>query len=110
MQLLAVVGRWELITFVAALGAIVLWKLFQSGSFAGLLRAGDGSFSAGRAQLLTLTILVALQYLLATIHDPSCLPLIPANLVAVLGGSQAVYLGAKAWNIFGWNRNDSEDK
>lgn len=55
--------------------------------------------SPGRVQLLVLTIMTALQYLLATIHDPSHLPAPPSNLVTALGGSQALYLGAKAWDM-----------
>lgn len=110
MRLLASVARWETIILVASFGIVTLWKLFQSGSFAGLLRANDGTLSPGRVQLLTLTVLTALEYLLTTIHDPSHLPAIPAGLVAALGGSQAIYLGAKAWNIFGVKPKNSEEK
>jgi hypothetical protein len=56
--------------------------------------------SPGRIQLLVLTVLTALQYLLQTIHDPSQLPVPPANLVTALGGSQLVYLATKAWSFF----------
>jgi hypothetical protein len=101
MRLLMNVAHWESLTLVVSLGIVTLWKLFQSVSFAGLLRSSDGTLSAGRIQLLVLTILTSLQYLLATMHDPTHLPAIPASLVMALGGSQAVYLGAKAWNIFG---------
>jgi hypothetical protein len=99
-----------LIILITAFGAVTLWKLFVSASFAGLLRSSDGTLSPGRIQLLVLTILTALQYLLATIHDPSHLPALPANLVTALGASQVVYLGAKAWTMFGPKRNDREEK
>jgi hypothetical protein len=95
------VARWETLALVLSLGIVTLWKLFQSISLAGLLRSSDGTLSPGRIQLLVLTILTSMQYLLATIHDPSHLPAIPASLVMALGGSQAVYLGAKAWSTFG---------
>jgi hypothetical protein len=101
MRLLMNVARWETLTMVVFLGIVTLWKLFQSVSFAGLLRSSDGTLSPSRIQLLVLTILTSLQYLLATMHDPTHLPAIPAGLVMALGGSQAVYLGAKAWSIFG---------
>jgi sulfite exporter TauE/SafE len=104
MRLLASVARWETIALIASFGIVTLWKLFQSASFSGLLRSSDRTLSPGRVQLLVLTILTALQYLLATMHDPSHLPPVPADLVKVLGGSQFVYLGAKAWDIFGLNR------
>src|SRR6266852_5901567 len=109
MRLLANVARWEMIILIAAFGIVTIWKLFQSASFAGLLRSSDGTLSPGRVQLLVLTVLTAFQYLLATMHDPSHLPPIPASLVLALGGSQAVYIGAKAWSIFGVKRNNLEE-
>jgi hypothetical protein len=109
MRLLLTTARWEFIILVTAYAVVTLWKLFQSQSFAGLIRASDGSLSPGRIQLLTLTILTALQYLLTTLHDPSRLHALPPGVVAVMGGSQTLYLGAKAWTIFGRQRNDSEE-
>ena len=95
-------AQWEMIILIVSFGVVTLWKLFQSASFSGLLQSKDkdATFSPGRVQLLVLTILTALQYLLATIHDPSHLPAIPSNLVTALGGSQIVYLGSKAWGTF----------
>ena len=110
MQLIANLARWELMLLIAGFGIITLWKLFESASFAGLLRACDGSLSPGRVQLLVLTALTALQYLLATIRDPSHLPSLPAGLVAVTGGSHVIYLGAKAWSAFGPKKNILEEK
>ena len=104
--MLANAARWETIILIVAFGVVTLWKLLQTGSFAGLLRSGDGTLSPGRVQLLVLTVLTALQYLLSTMHDPSHLHPIPAGPVAVLGGSQAVYLGLKAWSVFGANRKN----
>lgn len=110
MHLLQTVARWELIILVTSFGVVTLWRFVKTAGFSGLLRSGDGSLSPGRIQLLTLTVLTAVQYLLATIRDPSHLPSLPVGLVAAVGGSQMVYLGAKAWNIFGLNRNDSEER
>ncbi len=110
MHTLVNVARWEAIILIAAFGAITLWKLFQSVSFAGLIRSSDGTISPARIQLLVLTVLTALQYLLTTIRDPSHLPAIPTGLVMGIGGSQALYLGAKAWSIFGQNRKNLEEK
>jgi hypothetical protein len=110
MDMLANAARWALIILITAFGAVTLWKLFHSASFAGLLRSSDGTLSPGRIQLLVLTVLTSLQYLLATIHDPSHLPALPSNLVMALGGSQLVYLGSKAWSIFGRKGNNSEER
>lgn len=103
-RLLATAARWELILLITSFGAVTIVKLFMTGKLAGLLRSSDGTFSAGRVQLLMLTVLTALQYLLTTIHDPSHLPTIPTGLVAALGGSQLLYLGSKAWNLLGLRR------
>src|SRR5438105_1081045 len=108
MRLIANVARWETIVLIVLFGVVTLWKLFQSASFAGLIRSSDGTLSPGRVQLLVLTILTAIQYLLATIGDPSHLPAIPSNLVMALGGSQTVYLGAKAWTVFDLKRKQEE--
>jgi hypothetical protein len=101
MRLLAIAARWEMITLVTGSGAITLWKLLQSGRLAGLLRSDDGTLSPGRIQMLMLTVFTAFQYLLGVMHDPSHMPALPRDLVLALGGSQSVYLGAKAWTIFG---------
>jgi hypothetical protein len=106
MRLLFNTARWELIVLVVSIGGITIWKVFHTASFAGLLRASDGTLSPGRIQLLGLTVLTALQYLLATIHDPSHLHSLPAGLVMAMGGSQLVYLAAKAWSLFGLSRKN----
>jgi len=99
-------ARWEFILLIVAFGVVTMWRLLKSAVFDGLLRAADGTVSPGRIQLLVLTVLTALQYLLATIHDPSHLPAVPSSLVAATGGSQVVYLAAKAWSIFGPKRGN----
>jgi hypothetical protein len=109
MELLALTARWELILVVVSFAAVTLWKLFKSANFTGLLRASDKTLSPGRIQLLVLTLLTAVQYLLATLQDPSRMPSLPTGLVAALGGSQAIYLGAKAWNMLNLKGNNSED-
>jgi hypothetical protein len=59
---------------------------------------------------MVLTVLTAVQYLLAMLRDPSHLAAIPSLFVIGLGGSQSIYLGAKAWDIFGQKRNNLEGK
>jgi hypothetical protein len=91
-----------------AFTVVTLWRLFSDSSFSGLLQSSDGSLSPGRIQLLVLTIIAALQYLLMTLQDPHHLPALPSNLVTALGGSQVVYLGSKAWTSFQTNGNTLE--
>jgi hypothetical protein len=110
MRLLLNAARWELIILITSFGVITLFRLFKSVSLAGLLRSSEGTVSPGRIQLLVITVLTALQYLLTTIHNPSHLPSIPSNLITVLGGSQLVYLSSKAWDILGPKRNNLEEQ
>ena len=106
MKSLETAARWELMVLIGSFGVVCLWQIFRSVTFAGLLRSADGSISPGRIQLLVLTVMTAMQYLLTTIHDPSHLPTLPSNLVTALGGSHLVYLGAKAWSTFQTRRNN----
>ncbi len=54
-------------------------------------------FSPARVQLLILTLFGAGYYLLLTVKDgyPTELPEIPQELLALVGGGNLVYLGAK---------------
>ena len=99
----------EYVVFVLLLGfvAVVVWKMITGEiSLDGLLDSKDGrgnrSYSVERAQLLVFTLLVAGKYVLAVIQNPhrDSLPDLPVELVAVLGGSQAIYVGGKAWSRF----------
>jgi hypothetical protein len=103
-------ASWELTVLVGGFIVIVLWKLLTGGISLNNLLYGDlrqrgetagftKVFSPGRAQLLMLTIISAVYYLLQVIHDPSKFPDLPQALVAILGGSQAVYLGGKAQSM-----------
>src|SRR5262245_6782415 len=107
MNVLFTVGEYCGLTILLGFFAIVLWKML-SGTIPldGLLETvderGQRSFSPGRAQLLIFTLLVAGRYLLAVIQNPNSnsLPALPPEMLVVLGGSQAVYLGGKAWSAF----------
>jgi hypothetical protein len=52
--------------------------------------------SPGRVQLLMLTLVGALYYLLSTADNPQKLPEIPNELLLILSGSNLVYLTGKA--------------
>lgn len=101
--------------FVAIAGGALLSGLFgivvffiASGtiSLAGLLEtkgpSGPPSFSPARLQMLIATVVVAAQYLYAVAVNPSqgSIPSLPPAMIAVFGGSQAVYLAGKAIDAF----------
>ena len=97
---------WEATILLGGFAALILWKLLTGGIRLNLLLQGDTadgrtSFSPGRAQLLMTTLLVAMQFLLQVSGNPTKFPRIPLFWIIALGGSQAVYLGAKAWSLLG---------
>ena len=53
-----------------------------------------------RLQLLVLTVGAATYYLLQVIGHPTYLPSLPQELLLALGGSNALYLGAKTFSLF----------
>jgi hypothetical protein len=61
--------------------------------------AGNWSYSPGRMQLLIFTVVVAGTYLHSVMVSPASgsLPDLSPNVLAVLGGSHATYLGSKAF-------------
>lgn len=61
-----------------------------------LVYKGSKDLSPGRIQLLMITLIGALYFMLEVTHDPTKLPDVPQELLLVLGGSNVVYLGGKA--------------
>ena len=99
----------EMIFLLGGLSVIVSWKLLTGGIRLNLLLYGDDStgqisFSPGRLQLLMITLLVALRFVLEVMRDPSAFPRIPNAWLVALGGSQVVYLGAKAQALLSGRR------
>jgi hypothetical protein len=94
------------------IAAVVLFKILTGAiSLSGLLNGAQSDatsgFSLGRAQLLLVTAVSAVYYIVQVFQNPSSssLPGIPPALLGVLGGSQAVYLCGKAWSLFGNGQN-----
>ena len=56
--------------------------------------------SPGRVQLLMLTLVGALSYLLMAVDDPKNLPEVPTELLLLMGGSNLVYLSGKVHSSF----------
>jgi hypothetical protein len=95
---------WEVTVLLAGFLGIVFWKILTGQISLSSLLSGDNadgtaSFSPGRAQLLVLTLIVALQYVMQVIQNPTAFPQISTFWVAALGGSQAVYLIGKAQSL-----------
>ncbi len=58
-----------------------------------------GRFSLERMQLLIITLGFAGWYFLEMASQPNALPEVPEAMLWVFGGSQAGYLGPKAWGF-----------
>jgi hypothetical protein len=94
--------RWELSLFLVGLAVIVFYQLLTGRiNTKGLLceKDGTGNFSAGRVQLLFFTLIFGLMYLGKVIQDPAGFPDIPEEMLVLLGGSNAAYLGQKAFDL-----------
>jgi hypothetical protein len=109
MNSLGRLALWEGSILLGGFLCVVLWKLATGGISLSYLLDGDvrnpnGGFtsqaSAGRSQSLIVTLSVAGYYLVQVIHNPRELPQVPLAMVAALGGSHALYLGAKAQDMF----------
>ena len=108
MHLLIQLTRWEILFFLVLLAGIVAVRLLTGqintryllyGSKPGRRQDGGRYFSPERVQLLVLTLGAATFYLtqLATTARAGKIPEVPDTLVVAMGGSNAVYLGGKAY-------------
>lgn len=92
---------------IGALAAIVAFGLLAGSIntrylFYGQRKNGQRYFSPERVQLLLITLWVALNYLLGVLNAPHVrtLPDVDRDTLALLGGSQLLYLGGKAYSRF----------
>jgi hypothetical protein len=88
--------------FLGVLSAVVAMQLLNGGInlrylLHGRSPAGGRYFSPERVQLLTVTIWVAFNYLLSVMANPTVLPDVPPQTLALLGGSHVLYLGGKTY-------------
>jgi hypothetical protein len=91
---------WEGLAFLFAVFGIVVIRtltggLRTRGLIAGTKAAGSQFVSAGRVQLLIVSLATAAQYLTQVWASPQKLPEIPQNWLLFFGGSQVLYLGSK---------------
>ena len=103
METLTAVVRFEAWLLLGGLAFIVAYKMLTGGiNMKGLLDdkkdKQTAGFSPPRVQLLILTLSGAGYYLLLTVNNgyPTEFPEVPQELLALVGGSNLVYLGAKA--------------
>jgi len=108
MQLLVQLVKWEIQIFIVALAALVAIKLLVGqintsnllyGRISARKRGEDQYFSPERVQLLLFTIGAGFYYITLVLNNPSpgTLPDIPQTWPALLGGSNTIYLGGKAY-------------
>jgi hypothetical protein len=106
----AELAAWGGIILLAGFFGLIFWKLMTGSISLDCLLYGDARtrhgagystfFSPGRAQMLISTVISAVYFLLQVIQDPTKFPDVPNALLAILGGSHAVYLGGKAQALY----------
>jgi len=107
MPSIAQSASWGCFLLVGGFFAVVFWRMLTRRiPLNGLLDGdkADGatvttSFSPGRAQLLVVTVIAALYYLLQVARNPGAFPEVPPALLVALGTSNAAYLGGKAYSL-----------
>ena len=99
-------SRWlaaGLVTEVIAFAAVIGWRLLDGTIVTrGLLSTEpDGSVDPERTQMILVTMFALGGFLLSVLHglartaQPITMPTVPTELLAVLTGSQGVYLSGK---------------
>lgn len=101
---------WGSITLLAGFVGVIMWELMTGDISMDWLLYGDAPtrrgagyttfFSPGRVQMLMVTVSSAVYLLLQVIQDPTKFPDVPNTLLAILGGSHAIYLGGKAQALY----------
>jgi hypothetical protein len=91
---------WEGLIFLFALLAVVGVRILTGGLrtralIEGTTAGGSRFMSAGRVQLLIVSLVTAAQYLAQVWQDPQTFPDIPQSWLLLLGGSHVLYLGSK---------------
>ena len=118
MDFLLLVLRWEVLIFLLGLAGTVAYQLLTGeintryllyGTVTGRKENDGRYFSPERVQLLVFTLGTALYYLMqvTTTAQSGKFPDIPDGWPALMGGSNAIYLGGKAYARWFAN-NDSK--
>jgi hypothetical protein len=112
METLTSLATWGVLALFGGFFALIFWRILTGhislqGLFLGDRRDDSVYFSPGRVQLLIVTIISALHYLLQVIQNPTSFPAVPQSWIAALGASQSVYLGGKAISMLHFGSNES---
>lgn len=96
--------KWDIFLLLGGFALIVFYRMLTGSiNLQGLLweKNGESAYSSGRIQSLVVTLAFAVIYLglVAKNPDPTKLPEVPQEMLLVLGGSNLVYLGQKAYNL-----------
>jgi hypothetical protein len=108
MEFLAAAIKWQIEIFILVLAGLIAVKVLTGeintsgllyGRISGRKRGQDRYFSPERVQLLVLTIGASLYYLGLVLDNPNpgTFPELPESWPAAVGGSNAIYLGGKAY-------------
>lgn len=95
-------AEWAGFLLFGGFFGVVFWKMATGSVPLGQLLETGGptsSSSASRAQSLAVTLFVAFYYLIHLIQNPKQFPELPGALMALVVGSQSIYLGAKALDL-----------
>lgn len=109
MAAVATLASRAVLVLILGFLAVTLWQIFTSRiSLSGLLQDTNGNYSPGRAQMLMVTLVIAIQYLAQVMQKPTAFPEIPTIWLTALGASHGIYLGGKAHTIlFGNSSNQA---
>lgn len=109
MSQLVIFMKWEVLIFLGGLAALVALQLLTGqintdGLFRDTGPKGSGQTSSARVQLLIMTVGAAAYYISQVVANPNpgTFPAIPTAWPVILGGSNLVHLGTKAFTaLFG---------
>ena len=104
MDTLSTVLRYELLFLLTALIVVITYRLLtRKINIEGLLldKTSGRAFSAGRLQMLVVTLGIAVYYLMTVMETNNAgkLPDLPNEMLIALGGSHAIYLSGKTYGM-----------
>jgi hypothetical protein len=104
MQTLGVILRYELLILLLVLIAIIAYKLLvRQINIDGLLidKANGQAISPSRVQMLVVTLVIGVYYMFQVMKtkDPGRFPDLPNEFMIALGGSHAIYLSGKLYDM-----------
>jgi hypothetical protein len=107
--------KLEVIVFLGGLAGIIAYRILNGGIntkylLYGTQKNGTKYFSPERVQLLLFTLGTALFYVTDVLKNrkSGVLPDVPAQTLALLGGSHAIYLGGKAYMMLFKRNSEGE--